>query len=317
MNKSAAQQMVQPVAVPRHRHAASGLIRSTGLTLLAVLSLSGAITGKVHGADRFADVVIKTDALRGGVYMLTGAGGNIGVLSTADGMLMVDDQFAPLAPRIRKALDEIAAGGPRFILNTHYHGDHTGGNAEFAAGGATILAHHNVRMRLLSDTPAAGLPVITYEDRVQLHLGEETVEVIHMPRGHTDGDSIVWFRSANVVHMGDMHFNRRFPYVDLDAGGDVRGLTDNIRWVVGQLDSDTLVIPGHGELAKPEDLHTYLDMLERTYEQVRQRVVDEGLDEEAVVKQGLADEWESWGSGFINEERWLRTLYAVVSQDAS
>lgn len=282
-------------------HRAAGPAAALLLTL-ALCTTAGA------SEDRFADVEITREALRGDVHMLVGAGGNIGVLANEAGMLMVDDQYAPLAERIRSALDEIAPNGPRFVLNTHYHGDHTGGNAFFARSG-TILAHDNVRLRLLEndELTAAALPMITYDSSVRLHMGDETIDVLHLPHGHTDGDSVVFFRNANVVHLGDHFFNGRFPYIDLEAGGSVRGLLDNVAALLAQLDDDAIIIPGHGPLASREDLQRYHDMISDSWARV-QRGIDAGLDDPEIRAAGVDARWAGWSWSFITTERWIDTL---------
>jgi glyoxylase-like metal-dependent hydrolase (beta-lactamase superfamily II) len=276
-----------------------------------VLGSSLLLGGTAFAADdRFAEVEVETRNLRGGVHMITGAGGNIGVLATPDGLLMVDDQYAPLAERLQAALDAIAPDGPRFVVNTHFHGDHTGGNPFFGREG-TIIAHENVRVRLLDggEMPAAGLPVITYGDRIRLHLGKETIDLVHLPDGHTDGDSVVFFREADVIHLGDHFFNGRFPFVDRSSGGSVDGLIANVADLLDQLGPDTVIIPGHGPLADPGDLRTYLGMLRETRQIVRDQVTAGRTDEE-ILARGLPERWADWSWEFISEERWLSTLLA-------
>ncbi|HSG88546.1 MAG TPA: MBL fold metallo-hydrolase [Pseudomonadales bacterium] len=275
--------------------------------LMLVATASGA------DEDRFAGVSVSTQPLRGGVFMLQGAGGNIGVLASSDGLLMVDDEYAPLAERIQAALDDIAADAavaeaPRFVLNTHHHGDHSGGNGFFGRTG-TIVAHENVRARLVDggEAPPAALPMVTYADRVRLHMGAETIDLVHLPHGHTDGDSIVFFRAANVVHLGDHFFNGNFPYVDLGSGGSVRGLIDNIAAVLAQLDAEVLIIPGHGPLAGVEDLQAYLTMLEATWATVDTAIASGATDAE-IRARGLDARWDGWGKGFITAERWIDTM---------
>jgi glyoxylase-like metal-dependent hydrolase (beta-lactamase superfamily II) len=296
----------------RHRRA----LRALGLAGALAAGLAAAPLAGAE-SDRFAGVEIETTTLRGGVSMLTGSGGNIGVLESPDGLLMVDDQYLPLAERIRSALDAIAPGGPRFVLNTHFHGDHTGGNPFFGRSG-TVLAHENVRLRLEEggEMPAAGLPVITYADRIRLHLGGETVDVVHLPSGHTDGDSIVLFREANVVHLGDHFFNGRFPFVDLGSGGSVEGMIRNIGDVLSLLDDDVVIIPGHGPLADVDDLRTYHRMLRETFGAVRDAVAA-GDSDETIKARGVAEEWSDWGWAFIDEDRWLSTLIADARSGAS
>ena len=271
----------------------------------AALSLAAAATVFAGPADRFADAKINTTPVAGGVYMLTGVGGNIGVSTGSDGVLMVDSEFASLTERIVAALadiDEGVGGMPRFVLNTHYHGDHVDGNAFFGRDGV-ILAHHNVRQRLMSSNmPAVGLPVITFEDGVRLHFNDNEIDVIHLPNGHTDGDAVVWFKDANVIHMGDHFFKDRFPYVDVPGGGNVDGFLANIRTVLGWLPADAKVIPGHGTLANVADLTRAADVIRDSQAAVREAVANDALD--ALKRDGFG-RWSDWGSGFISESRWI------------
>ncbi len=271
--------------------------------------------------DRFASVQIEATHVAGNVWMLTGAGGNIGASVGEDGILIVDDQFAPLADKISAALGKLGPGKLRFVVNTHFHGDHTGGNPEFGPE-ATIVAHENVRKRLAtpqdrgggSSGPMAdeGLPVITFGDRLTVHWNGEEIRVIHFPEGHTDGDSVIFFTRSNVVHLGDDFFSGRFPFVDLGSGGSVQGLTRNIERLLAELPADAKLIPGHGPLSGVEDLRTYHDMLVRTTEIVRKRIA-EGQTLEQIKQAGLPEEWAGWSWGFIGTERWLETLHRALT----
>lgn len=283
-------------------------IRSSLHALLALLTL-GLPMLSAAAEDRFAGVEISGTRVAGDLWMLQGAGGNIGLLVTDEGVLMVDDQYAPLAERIDAKIREIAGAAPRFVLNTHFHGDHSGGNPFFGRSG-TIVAHENVRTRLVAGAmEAQGLPVVTYADRVRLHLAGETVDVLHAPSGHTDGDSYVFFRDTNAVHLGDQFFNGRFPYVDLQSGGSVEGLIANIADALAQVDEETRIIPGHGALASAADLRAYLDMLRSTRGIVADGVAG-GMTDEEIRIMGLGEQWAPWGEGFINTERWIDTLLA-------
>jgi glyoxylase-like metal-dependent hydrolase (beta-lactamase superfamily II) len=255
--------------------------------------------------------------------MLEGAGGNIGVSVGDDGILIVDDQFAPLADKIRAALKGIADKKLRFILNTHWHGDHTGGNVVFGPE-ATIIAHDNVRKRLSTEqkstvfnnttppSPKEALPVITFNDSLSVHFNGEDIRVIHFPHGHTDGDSVIFFSSSNVVHLGDDFFAGRFPFVDLESGGSVEGLVKNIGELVAKIPPGAKLIPGHGPLSTLDDLKSYHRMLEQTTEIVRQKIAA-GKTLDQIKTEGLPAEWAPWGTGFIKTDRWLQTIYTSLT----
>lgn len=279
-------------------------------SILAAALLAAATVQAASDDDRFADVEVTPQRVSGNVYILTGAGGNIGATVGRDGTLIIDDQFEALTPKIIRALNSIDGDAPKIVLNTHFHGDHTGGNPVFGETG-TIVAHDNVRLRLTDEEgfPARGLPVVTYADRVTVHFNDDTLEVIHMPAAHTDGDSIVWFQEAKVLHTGDLLFHGTFPFIDLENGGSVTGVIDNLRRIIEMVPDDAQVIPGHGPLATPEDIRETLAMIEATREEVME-ALDTGMNVDEVVAEGLDSRWESWGQGFINEERWIRTLAA-------
>ncbi len=279
------------------------------LTLLCITSLSIAVSAE----DRFSGVEIKTIPVSDNIYMLMGSGGNIGVSVGDDGLLIIDDQYAPLSEKIKVALSQLGDSSPTFLINTHYHGDHTGGNKNFAAH-SLIMAHDNVykRLSLEKDSEASALPVITFKQSLSIHFNGEEIKLVHMPSGHTDGDSIVFFSQSNVVHMGDHFFKDRFPYVDLGAGGTVDGLIFNISKTLGEIDVDTRVIPGHGELASKADLENYYKMLVETSSVVKSRI-DAGKSIDEILEAGLDVKWKDWAAGFITEERWIQTLYKNFS----
>ena len=289
-----------------------------GVIALALVLLSTAALAQ----NRFANVEVKATKVRGNVYMLTGAGGNIGVSVGDDGILIVDDQFAPLADKIRAALKELSEGKLRYILNTHWHGDHTGGNLELGKE-ASVIAHHNVRKRMAAGQELLGrmvepaergaLPVITFGDSLTIQFNEE-IRAVHFPHGHTDGDSVVFFTESNVVHMGDDMFAGRFPFVDLGSGGSVQGVTENIGKILGEIPDDAILIPGHGPLSTPDDLKTYHRMLTESIELVRKQM-KEGKNLEDIQANGVAEEWTGWGGGFINTDNWLRTVHESLSQN--
>lgn len=278
--------------------------------ITALLLCVTSIVMNVFAEDRFAKVEIRTEQISENIYVLFGTGGNIGVLNGPDGILMIDDQFAPLADKIRAALDKLGGTTPTYVLNTHYHGDHTGSNAVFGQN-SIIMAHDNVRLRLLAGgTKDSALPVITFATQATIYFNNQEAHLIHMPAGHTDGDAIVYFPNENVIHLGDHFFKDRFPYVDLQAGGTVNGLIDNILNILSRVDSDTKIIPGHGEMATKVDLQRYLNMLTSTRQFIDAELA-QGKSEKSILAAGLAPKWDSWGEGFINEERWLKTLISA------
>ena len=262
----------------------------------------------------FSKVQIKASHVAGNVHMLEGSGGNIGVSVGADGLLIIDDQFAPLADKIRAALKELNQGKLKFILNTHWHGDHTGGNASFGPE-APIVAHTNVRKRLAggANAPKEALPVVTFDQSLSLHFNGEEIRVMHYPSGHTDGDSIIFFATSNVVHMGDDFFAGRFPFVDLASGGSVEGLTKNIQDVIAKLPANVKIIPGHGPISSLDDLKLYHQMLLESTEIVRKQK-DAGKDVKQIQAQGLPEKYKDWGGGFVNANRWLETIFNSLSQ---
>ena len=274
--------------------------------VIAVLPVSLA-----NAQDRFANVEVKAAAIKGAVHMLTGAGGNIGVSAGDDGVLIIDDQFAPLAEKIAAQLGELGSDKPKFVINTHYHGDHTGSNAFFHSHkGATILAHENVRIRLASDEKVApeALPTITYEDGIKIYFNGETLHVIHLAVGHTDGDSVVFFEQPNVLHTGDLFFNGRFPYIDQGAGGNVEGYMESVQQLLNRIDDDTVIIPGHGVLSNKAEYANFLGMISDTFNYVK-ALKQEGKSLDDVKAMGLEEKWASWSWNFINEEKWITTLY--------
>ena len=293
------------------------------LFLLVVSVLISAATVPVSAQD-FSKVEITASKVAGNVHMLQGAGGNIGVSVGPDGILIVDDQFAPLADKIKAALKTLGEGKLKFVLNTHWHGDHTGGNAQFGPE-APIIAHDNVRRRLATEqrielfkstvpaSPKEALPVITFDKSLSVHFNGEEIKVIHFPQGHTDGDSIIFFTKSNVVHMGDDFFVGKFPFVDLDSGGSVQGLTKNIEEIIPKLAADMKIIPGHGPLSTVEDLKQFHNMLKETTAIVQGKI-KAGKTMEQIKTEGLPAEWTSWGTGFIKTDVWLEIVYRSLSK---
>jgi cyclase len=283
-------------------------------TIIALMILA---TFSARAQQNFDNVQITTQKVAGSVYMLKGAGGNIGVTVGEDGIIIIDDQYAPLAPKIVDAIRAISDKPLRFVLNTHYHGDHTGGN-EIIGKSATIVAHENVRKRLeagldtpqrkVPPAPKGALPVVTFDSTLTLHINGEDVRAVHFPSGHTDGDSVIWFTKSNVVHMGDDFFNGSFPFVDIDGGGSVRGLIKAVDKILGTLPDDVKIIPGHGDLADKAALRTYLQMLRET-SAAAEAAIKAGKTLDQAKEEKLLSKWESWGKGFVNQDRFLGTLY--------
>ena len=271
----------------------------------------------------FSKVEIKATKVAGNVYMLEGAGGNIGVSVGDDGLLIVDDQYAPLADKIKAALKGLADKKLRFILNTHWHGDHTGGNAIFGPE-APVIAHDNVRKRLSTEqkstifnnttppAPKEALPIITFNQSLTVYFNGEEIRAIHYPQGHTDGDSVIFFTSSNVVHLGDDFFAGRFPFVDLDSGGTVEGLIRNIGEIIGKIPLGAKLIPGHGPISTLDDLKSYHRMLQQTTEIVRGKIAG-GKTLDQIKSEGLPAEWASWGTGFIKTNLWVETIYRSLT----
>ena len=284
---------------------------------LSVLFVVLAVSGTAKAQQNWDEVVVEAHPVVGNIHMLTGSGGNIGVSVGEDGILIVDDQYAPLADKIKSALRGLHAGPLKFVLNTHFHGDHVGGNPIFGLE-ATIIAHTNVRKRVstpqqrgVQTIPAMvedGWPVITFDEEVSVHFNGEEIRLVHIPEGHTDNDSYVYFTGSDVVHMGDTFFNGRFPFVDLRSGGSVDGLIRNIAEVLDVIGPDTRVIPGHGDLGGRADLASYHAMLVETTDAVRKMMAEEKtLDE--ITAAGLPDKWSGYASDFVSEARWIETIF--------
>lgn len=267
------------------------------------------------------EVQVKTIKVTDGVYMLQGRGGNIGVSVGADGILIVDDDYAQVAPKIAEALKALGSDKPRFIFNTHWHGDHTQGN-QFFGKDSLILAHTNVYKRLSTDAMSRGtqfkaypkfaLPTLTYDQSIRVHFNNDEIYAVHYPSGHTDGDSIIFFTKENVIHMGDHFFANRFPFVDMESGGSVQGLMKNIADVIAKSKPDVKIIPGHGALSTLEDLKTYNQMLIETTDVVRKGIAV-GRTLEAIKKDGFPAKYNDWGTGFIKTDAWIETIYRSFS----
>jgi len=267
------------------------------------------------------DITYKKIQVSSQIIMLQGKGGNIGVITGEDGLLIIDDQYKVNVDALKKSLGKMS-GLPEFIVNTHWHGDHTGGNTLLGKT-ATIIAHTNVRKRLNSPQeikffnakfdiqPKSALPVITFDDSLSIHFNNLELNVVHYASGHTDGDSVVFIKSENVVHMGDYYFSGMFPFVDLGSGGDVKILASNVKKIIDILPKDVKIIPGHGPLSTLDELKGYHKMLLLSISVV-QKYIDKGLALKQVQEKGLPVSLKMWGNGFVKEKNWIGIVYASL-----
>ncbi|HMD44494.1 MAG TPA: MBL fold metallo-hydrolase [Candidatus Acidoferrum sp.] len=293
------------------------------IVLLALLLAGGAVQGQ-QDTD-FSKVQIKVTKVSGNIYMLQGEGGNIAASVGDDGIVIVDDQFAPLADKIQAALKGLGITDKpvRFVINTHYHGDHTGGNAPFANGGSTVIAQDNVRKRLETGgtagnggsvkmeappAPKGALPVITFEHDVTVHLNGEDIRALHFPAGHTDGDAVIFFPKNNVVHMGDDFVRYGFPFIDVVSGGSVQGMISAMEKVSAELPANVRVIPGHGDISNLDDVHEFVKMLKET-SAVVQKAIDNHKTLEQMKQEKILESWKKWSGDFIDSDKFIETLY--------
>jgi cyclase len=293
--------------------------------LVLAAALAACASFPAFAQQDFSKVEIKTEKLAEGVWMLTGAGGNIGVSAGADGVFMIDSQYAPLTDKIRAAIAAVTDKKIRFLLNTHWHGDHVGGNENLGKTGVVIVAQENVRKRMSTEqfnkmfdkkeppSPAAALPLVTFVDAISFHVNGDDVDAFHVPPAHTDGDAIVYFRKANVLHMGDTFFNGMFPFIDLSSGGSIAGMIGACDRGLSMGDASTKVIPGHGPLGSKADLKAFRDMLVASRDAVAPLVkAGKSLDEVKAAKPTAAYD-EKWGKGFVKPDVWATLLYTDLS----
>lgn len=273
----------------------------------------------------FSKIEIKTEQVTDNIYVLFGSGGNIGIYKGKEQTLMIDDQFAPLSEKILAAVQAISDKPIQYLVNTHWHGDHTGGNENLAKHGATIVAHANVHKRMSEDqkrpfgrtTPAApeiARPKITFSEELTFQIDGEQIMLIHIDNAHTDGDAWVYFVQSNVLHMGDTYFQGRFPYIDLGSGGSVAGVLNALNKALALVDEETKIIPGHGKVSNQAELKSYRDMVSNMHERVRLAIAV-GKDLEAIKAANLTEGYESYDGGFISAEKIVDIIYTDLSRE--
>jgi glyoxylase-like metal-dependent hydrolase (beta-lactamase superfamily II) len=295
---------------------------SIAFVLVAIL-----FAGSAMAQGDFDDVEIQITPIAEGIHVLNGRGGAMAVCTGDDGVFLIDDQFAPLSDKIAAAIATLQEGGVRFVLNTHWHGDHTGGNENFGERGAVLVAQNNVRQRMSTKqfseflqretppSPLAALPIITFERQLEFHINGEDILALHMPRAHTDGDAIVSFRNANVIHCGDVYFAGMYPYIDLSSGGSIDGTIEAARKILAMADDDTRLIAGHGPVTGRAELQAYHDMLVGLRQAV-QSAIDSGADLEATIalKPSAAYDAE-WGQGWIQPDQIVTFIYGSLTTE--
>lgn len=272
----------------------------------------------------WSKVEIKTEKLTDTLYMLTGAGGNIGLSVGDDAVFIVDDQFAPLASKIQAAVAAVAKKPVQFVLNTHFHFDHTGGNEAFGTAGALIVAHDNVRRRMSTDqlitfigarqnaSPKVALPVVTVPSDVTFHINGDEVHAFHAPRAHTDGDLIVHFRKSDVIHMGDIYFKGSYPFIDTSSGGSADGVIAAVDRVLALAGDRTRIIPGHGPLASKADLQAFRAMVATVTQRIKDARRAGRSDDEIRAARPAADYDPAFGNGFIKPEQFVLMMLGAI-----
>jgi len=289
--------------------------------LLVALLLASINSSFAQDKTQDKAVEFTTIQLSDAIYMLQGRGGNVGISTGEDGLYIIDDQVKPITSQLLQAIRKISNKPIKFVINTHYHADHTGGNEAIGGAGAVIIAHDNIRKRMTSKQvsifmnnttppyPKGALPVVTFNDRMSLHFNGESATAYYVANGHTDGDSIIHFPVSNVIHMGDMYFNGLYPYVDLDAGGSMEGLVEAADLALSMADESTRIIPGHGPLAMTEDLKSYRDFLIKASANV-QELIDQDMNLQQIIAAQPTREWdETMGKTWIKPAQFVTFIY--------
>ncbi|MEH6589932.1 MAG: MBL fold metallo-hydrolase [Halioglobus sp.] len=297
-------------------------MKNLSAMLLAACACAMSLQVLAETPDKAPSVAVSE--IKDGIYLLQGRGGNVVAFTGADGVLLIDNDYAPLAGAYVTALEKVApeVDAPQYVINTHWHSDHTGNNGFWAQKNSVLVAQVNVRERMstrqdmktldtvVEPSPAKALPVITYDSSMALHFNGEDIQLEHFANGHTDGDSVVFFSKANVVHVGDHFFLDAFPFVDMDSGGNLASYVANVGALLDRFDADTIIVPGHGtKVASKADLQRFHDMILATSTIVQEGTA-KGLSVDQLVQRGLGEEWATWGKGFVNEALWIQTIAA-------
>jgi cyclase len=296
--------------------------------ILAFVSVQLMFAMGVHAQDRKLEGGIETLQVRDNIHMFVmGSAGNVAVSVGEDGVALVDDQFAPMSKRINAAVAELTDKPVRYIFNSHWHGDHTGGNRNFGKQGPVIVAHDNVRKRMNAEqfhlffkarsaaSPPEALPVITFNDTMSFYFNGDVIDVVHMPDAHTDGDAVFYFRHANVIHAGDVFINRGYPLIDIASGGSIKGQITATNRILKMMGPDTILIPGHGPLANKERVMVVRDMLIKAWKSVAELIAQGKTLDEIIAAKPLAEMDAQWGQGFVRAKTFIQIIYQSETGD--